>query len=75
VGVNVATKPLYVTVPATADPPVAVSVKVVALIVEGVIASLKVALNTWLIGIFTAPFAGAVDTTTDGGVIVVKDHA
>jgi hypothetical protein len=43
-GVNVATPFAYATVPATA-PPGPVSVKVDALNVEAVIASLKVALN------------------------------
>jgi hypothetical protein len=49
-------------------------VKVVALIVAEFIASLKVALNTWPMGTLRAPFAGSVDTTAGGGVIVVKDH-
>jgi hypothetical protein len=44
-GVNVATPPLYVTLPTTAAPPVTFSVKVVALIVLAVIGSLKVALS------------------------------
>jgi hypothetical protein len=47
---------------------------VVALIVAGFIAPLKVALSTWPMGTFTAPFDGTVDTTVGGGVIVVKDH-
>jgi hypothetical protein len=75
VGVNVATKPLYVTVPATATPPVVFfSVKVVALIEAEVIASLNVAVNTWPTGTFTAPFAGTVATTVGTGVIVEKLH-
>jgi hypothetical protein len=49
-------------------------VNVVALIVAGLIASLKVALNTWPMGTFVAPFAGAVDTTAGAGVIVEKVH-
>ena len=68
---NVAVTPLYVTVPATA-PPGAVTVKVDPLIVAGFIASLKVALITWPIATFVAPFAGIVDTTTGAGVIVVN---
>jgi hypothetical protein len=49
-------------------------VKVIALIVAGLIASLKVALSTWPMGTFAAPFTGTVDATAGGGVIVVKDH-
>jgi ATP-dependent protease Clp ATPase subunit len=66
-GVNVATTPEYVTVPATAAPLGPVTVKVVALIVVGPIGSLKVALSTWLTGTLTAPFTGIVDTTVGGG--------
>jgi hypothetical protein len=50
-------------------------VKVALLIEAGLIASPKVALSTWPMGTFTAPFAGIVDNTAGGGVIVVKDHA
>jgi hypothetical protein len=63
-----------VTVPVTADPPVTFSVKVAAPIVAGFIGPLKVAVSTCPMGTFTAPFAGVVDTTVGGGVIVVKDH-
>jgi hypothetical protein len=49
-------------------------VKVVALIVAELIASLKVALNTWPMGTFVAPLTGIVDTTAGAGVIVVKVH-
>jgi hypothetical protein len=45
-GVNVAVTPLYVTVPATAAPPVPVTVNVEALIEAGLMDSLKVALST-----------------------------
>jgi hypothetical protein len=38
------------------------------------IASLKVALSTWAIGIPIAPFAGTTAVTVGGGVIVVKVH-
>jgi hypothetical protein len=43
--VNVAVVPLYVTLPATAAPPGPATVKVAALIVAGLIASLKLALS------------------------------
>jgi hypothetical protein len=48
--------------------------KVVALIEAGAIASLKVAVNTWPTGTFTAPFTGTVDTTAGPEMMVVKDH-
>jgi hypothetical protein len=73
VGVNVATSPEYATVPGTATPPTE-RVKEVAVIVAGVIGSLKVALNTWPTGTFMAPFAGIVETTIGVELIVVKDH-
>jgi hypothetical protein len=60
-----------VTVPATEDPPVAVSVKVVALIVAGFIDSLKVALSAWSMDTLVAPFTGVVDETAGAVVIVV----
>ena len=66
------------TVPATAVPPGPASVKVVAAIVAGFIASLKVALTTWLMGTPVAPLAGIVETTVggvvSGAVAVVKVH-
>jgi hypothetical protein len=76
VGVNVATRPEYVTVPATAAPPGPVTVKVAALIVPGFIASLNVALSVWLTDTFVAPLAGNTAVTTGGEIIaaVVKDH-
>jgi hypothetical protein len=52
-GVNVATPPEYETVPVTAAPPCAATVKVVALIEAELIAWLKVA----VIVAFTATFA------------------
>jgi hypothetical protein len=54
-GVNVAVVPLYVTAPATAAPPGAVTVKDVELIVAGLIASLKVAVTVVLMTTFVAP--------------------
>jgi len=41
-------------------------VKVVALIVEGVMATLKVALRAWLIGTPVAPLKGTVAMTVGG---------
>jgi hypothetical protein len=72
-GVKVATRPEYVTVPATA-PPGPVSVKVAALIVAGFIVSLKVTLSAWPTGTLTAAFTGTMAVTIGGGVIVVKLH-
>jgi hypothetical protein len=40
----------------------------------GAIASLNVAVSTWLTGTFVAPFAGTVETTVGTGVIVVNVH-
>ena len=71
-GVKVATVPEYVTAPLTATPPGPVTVKVDALIDAALIASLKVALRTWLMGTLAAPFTGAVAVTVGGGVIVVN---
>ena len=71
VGVNVAVNvpALYVTVPATAVPPVVVfNVNVVALMVAGSIASLNVAVTVVVIAMFVAPSVGDVDTTV-GGVV------
>jgi hypothetical protein len=51
-----------------------VTVKLDVLIVAAFIASLKVAVNTWLTGTFTAPFTGTVAITTGAGVIVVNVH-
>jgi hypothetical protein len=44
----------------------------VELIVDAVIASLKVAVSIWLTGTPVAPGAGTVDITVGAGVIVVK---
>jgi hypothetical protein len=54
-----------------------VSVKVVAgdcCSVEQSIASLNLAVSTWVILTPVAVFRGVVDTTVGGGVIVVKVH-
>ena len=69
-GVNVATEPAatYVTAPVTPTPPGPVNMKVVASIVAGFIASLKVALSTWLMGTPVAPLTGMVEITV-GGVV------
>jgi hypothetical protein len=40
--------------------------------VAALIASLKVALKTWPMDTFVAPFAGIVLVTAGGGVMVVK---
>jgi hypothetical protein len=40
----------------------------------GVIASLKVAVSTWLMETLVAPFTGTTAVTVGGGVIVVKVH-
>jgi hypothetical protein len=47
---------------------------VVELIEAESIASLKVALSTWLMGTLVAPFAGVVVRTRGAGATVVKDH-
>lgn len=70
VGVNVAVDPEYVTVPATAAPPGAVTKKVDELTVEGFIDWLKVAVITWATGTAVAPFAGLVESTTGTGLTV-----
>jgi hypothetical protein len=54
-GVNVATPPEYETVPVTAAPPGAVTVKVVALIEAELIVSLKVAVIVVLTATFAEP--------------------
>jgi hypothetical protein len=61
-----------VTVPST-GPPADVTVKVVALIVAGFIAMLKVAVTVVPIAISVAPRVGVVDTTV-GRVIVSWPH-
>jgi len=71
--VNVAVSPLYVTAPATAVPPGPATVNDDAVIVEGFIAMLKVALIVVLIWTAVAPLAGMVDTT-DGTVTVSCPH-
>jgi hypothetical protein len=53
--VNVATLPEYETVPATAVPPGLVSVKVALVIVDGFIATLKVAVTFVLTTTSVAP--------------------
>jgi hypothetical protein len=60
--------------PDTAAPPGPATVKVDALSVPELIASLKLALSAWLIGTPVAPFTGTVDVTTGVGVIVLKLH-
>jgi hypothetical protein len=64
-GVNVATEPAgtYVTIPVTAAPPGPVTVKLVAVIVAGFIATLNVALSAWLMGTPVAPLTGTVEIT------------
>src|SRR5438876_7608826 len=57
----------YPTVPITV-PPGPVTLKLAVLIVNGSIASLKVALMVWLIGTAVAPSAGTVALTI-GGVV------
>jgi hypothetical protein len=74
VGVNVAFKPEYATAPGMATPFVPFTVKVAELIVALFIASLNVALSTWLMGTLLALFAGSVETTTGDGAMVVKVH-
>jgi hypothetical protein len=73
-GVKVATLPVQLTVPNTAVVPGPVKVKVVVVSVEHFIASLKVALSTWLMGTAVAPFTGIVDMTVGVGEAVVKVH-
>jgi hypothetical protein len=75
-GVNVATAPVQLTVPATAVVPGPVTLKVVAgdARVEQSIASLKVAVSVWPIGTPVAVFTGTTAVTAGGGVIVVKVH-
>jgi hypothetical protein len=78
-GVNVATEPAatYVTAPVTPTPLGPVNVKVAALIVVELIASLKAALSAWLIAALVPPLTGAVKMTV-GGVgagTVLKLHA
>jgi hypothetical protein len=75
-GVKVATLPVQPTVPVTAVVPGPVTVNVVAgdaSVVQS-IASLKVALSTWLTGTPVAPFTGTVAITAGTGEIVVKVH-
>jgi hypothetical protein len=54
-GVNVATPPEYETVPVTAAPPCAATVKVVVVIEAALIASLKVAVIVVLTATFAEP--------------------
>jgi uncharacterized protein (DUF58 family) len=75
-GVKVATLPEQATVPVTGVVPGPVTVKAVAgdASVAHFIASLKVALSTWLRGTPVAPLTGIVDITAGVGEIVVKVH-
>jgi hypothetical protein len=75
-GANVAMLPIQLTVPATAVAPGPVTVKVVAgdAMVMQFIASLKVALSTWLTSTPVAVFTGTVAITVGAGVMVVKLH-
>ena len=64
----------YVTVPATAAPPVTATLNVpAAVIVAGFIAWLKVAVILWFKGTLPAPFAGIVAVTA-GTNPVMKLH-
>jgi hypothetical protein len=72
--VNVAVVPLYVTLPATAAPPGPATVKEAALIVPGLIASLKLALRACPMGTPVAPFAGTTAVTVGVEAAVVKLH-
>jgi ABC-type dipeptide/oligopeptide/nickel transport system permease component len=67
--------PAYVTAPDTAAPPGPVTINVAALIVAGLIASLKVAVSAWLVSTPVAVFAGTTAAIEGGGVIVVKVDA
>jgi hypothetical protein len=73
-GVKVATLPVQLTVPVTTVELGPVTVKVVGVSVAHFIASLKVALSTWLMGTPVAPFTGIVDITAGIGEIVVNVH-
>jgi hypothetical protein len=72
--VKVATLPEQPTVPVTAVVPGPARVNVVDVSVVHFIASLKVALSTWLRGTPVAPFTGIVEITAGVGEIVVKVH-
>jgi hypothetical protein len=77
VGTNVAAVPAVfkVTVPVTATPPGAATVKVVPLIVAALIAWLKVALIAALTATFEANARGVTDSTLGTlALIVVKLH-
>jgi hypothetical protein len=73
-GVKVATVSVQATVPATAVVPGPVSLKVAAVRVAQFIASLKVALTTWLRGTPVAPLTGTLEMTIGvvGTAAVVK---
>jgi hypothetical protein len=75
-GVNVAMLLMHLTVPAIVVAPGPANVKVVAgdASVVQFIASLKVALSTWLTGTPVAVFTGTVAITAGGGVMVVNVH-
>ena len=70
---NVATAPEQPMVPGTGIAPgAATTVNAAAGNAGQFIASLKVALSTWLIGTPVAVFTGTVAITAGGGVIVVN---
>jgi hypothetical protein len=71
-GVNVATAPEQPIVPGTGVAPGPVTVKAVAGKAAQFIASLKVAVITWLTGTPVAVFTGTVAITAGGGVVVVN---
>ena len=78
-GVNVATLLLYETVPLMLLPLLLLSVKVLVLIVDELISSLKVAVIVLLIATPVALLAGLVELTVggvvSGGVDVVNDDS
>ena len=71
-GVKVAPVPEQAIVPATGVAPGPVTVKAVAGNAAQFIASLKVALSTWVTGTPVAEIPGTVAITAGGGVIVVN---
>jgi hypothetical protein len=66
-GVNVAMSFAYVTVPLTAPPPCAASVKVALVSVVAFIASLKVAVSAAVIDTPVAPLSGVTAVTVGAG--------
>jgi hypothetical protein len=73
VGAKVATlfAALYVTVPATFDPP-PTRVKVAVVMVVESMGLMKVAVIFLLVGMLVAPFAGLVEVTVGGSAITVN---